>query len=162
MKRSLAAVRLMLPGPVVAARSPAFAQTRRDARLLVTVVDQTGAVIPGATVRVDGQEPATRSVVTDDADVGSRHRGDPRARPRPLRRPGGVPRIRNQRRLGRSRPDGDNKQTLVLSIQKLTDEITVGRDKQDAAADARVTFGSALTREQIDAMSDDPTRCGVS
>ena len=44
----------------------------------------------------------------------------------------------------------------MLSIQKLTDEITVGRDKQEAAADARVTFGSALTREQIDALSDDP------
>ena len=53
---------------------------------------------------------------------------------------------------------GDNRQTLVLSIEKLTDEITVGRDKQEAAADARVTFGSALTREQIDALSDDPER----
>ena len=51
---------------------------------------------------------------------------------------------------------GDNKQSIVLAIQKLTDEITVGRDKQEAAADARVTFGSALTREQIDALSDDP------
>ena len=32
----------------------AFAQGRRDARLVVTVADQTGAVIPGATVKVDG------------------------------------------------------------------------------------------------------------
>ena len=51
---------------------------------------------------------------------------------------------------------GDNKQTIVLEIEKLTDEITVGRDKQEAAADARVTFGSTLTREQVDALSDNP------
>jgi hypothetical protein len=44
---------------------------------------------------------------------------------------------------------------VVLSIQKLTDEITVDGTRE-AAADARVTFGSALTREQIDAPSDDP------
>jgi hypothetical protein len=51
---------------------------------------------------------------------------------------------------------GENKQTLILEIEKLTDEITVGRDKQEAAADARVTFGSTLTREQVDALSDNP------
>ena len=43
---------------------------------------------------------------------------------------------------------GDNRQTIVLAIEKLSDEITVGRDKQEAAADSRTTFGSALTREQ--------------
>ena len=34
----------------LALASPGFAQAPRDGRLLVTVVDQTGAVIPGATV----------------------------------------------------------------------------------------------------------------
>jgi hypothetical protein len=51
---------------------------------------------------------------------------------------------------------GDNRQTIALEIERLRDEITVGRDKQEAAADAKVTFGSALTREQIDALSDNP------
>ena len=37
------------------------AQARRDGRLLVTVVDQTGAVIPAATVTVIGEEAATRA-----------------------------------------------------------------------------------------------------
>ena len=32
---------------------------------------------------------------------------------------------------------------------------SVGRDKQETAADRQSTFGSALTREQIDALSDD-------
>src|SRR5207248_8028163 len=51
---------------------------------------------------------------------------------------------------------GDNRQTLALTLQKLADEITVGRDKQEAAADRQSTFGSALTRDQVDALSEDP------
>ena len=34
--------------------------------------------------------------------------------------------------------------------------MTVGRDAQAVAADPRARFGTALTREQIDALSDDP------
>lgn len=46
---------------------------------------------------------------------------------------------------------GDNRQTLVLKIQRLQDSITVGQDAQDAASDRRgPAFGTALTREQID------------
>ena len=52
---------------------------------------------------------------------------------------------------------GDNRQVVTLALQKLEDTITVGRDRQEAAADRQNSFGSALTREQIDALSDDPT-----
>ena len=52
---------------------------------------------------------------------------------------------------------GDNKQNIVLSIEKLQAEVTVSRDAQETKVDPRgLTFGSALTREQIDALSDDP------
>src|SRR5688500_3584352 len=37
--------------------SPAAAQQTRDTRMLITVIDQTNAVIPGATVTVTGTEP---------------------------------------------------------------------------------------------------------
>ena len=34
--------------------------------------------------------------------------------------------------------------------------MTVARDAREAASDRRATFGTAMTREQIDALSDDP------
>ena len=40
---------------------PVFAQTPGDARLTITVVDQTGGVLPGATVTAAGLDDATRS-----------------------------------------------------------------------------------------------------
>ena len=52
---------------------------------------------------------------------------------------------------------GDNRQNAVLAIQKLEDTVTVGQDPQRAASDPRgPAFGTVLTREQIDALSDDP------
>ena len=51
---------------------------------------------------------------------------------------------------------GDNKQVAVLQIPKMEASVTVGQDKQEAAADPRMSFGTTLTREQIEALSDDP------
>src|SRR5262249_49074020 len=70
--RRIAFVYFVLLGVLVA--SSVFAQQRRDGRLLVTVADETGAVIPGATVTVVGQEPATRAaavapVTTSDQGI---------------------------------------------------------------------------------------------
>ena len=45
--------------------SSVFGQVRRDARLLVTVADQTGAVLPGATVKVDSLEAGARTAPID-------------------------------------------------------------------------------------------------
>ena len=51
---------------------------------------------------------------------------------------------------------GDNKHVLVLPLKKLENEVTVGPDKQAAATDRNTTFGSAMTRDQIAALSDNP------
>jgi hypothetical protein len=51
---------------------------------------------------------------------------------------------------------GDNKHVLVLPLQKYTSEVTVQRDAQTVASDRGVTFGTTLTREAIEALSDDP------
>jgi hypothetical protein len=133
------------------------AQTRRDGRLLITVADQTGAVLPGATVKVDGQDAANRSIAPDPAltsDQGVAVIGGlvPGRYIVQAAFPGFDITIVKDVRVR----TGDNKETVVLQIEKLKDEITVERDKQEAAADAKVTFGSALTREQIDALSDNP------
>jgi hypothetical protein len=52
---------------------------------------------------------------------------------------------------------GENKQVAVLSISKLEASVNVEQDKQQAATDPRGrSFGTTLTREEIEALSDDP------
>jgi hypothetical protein len=132
------------------------AQTPRDGRLTITVVDQTGGVLPGATVTIGGMDEAIRSAAIVPATTTEQGLATFSAL-RPGRYavkaefPGFDPKIEPDVRVRA----GENKQTLALSLQKLADEITVGRDKQETAADRQSTFGTALTREQIDALSDD-------
>jgi lactam utilization protein B len=45
---------------------------------------------------------------------------------------------------------------IVLPLRRLEDSVTVSRDRQEAAADRSLSFGTALTREQLDALSEDP------
>ena len=44
----------------------------------------------------------------------------------------------------------------MLPIDRLQSSVTVERDRQAAASDRDVTFGTVMTREQIEALSDDP------
>lgn len=147
---------------VLLVASAAFAQTARDGRLIVTVVDQTGAVIAGATVMIVGQDeanrvPAVPSVQTSDQGIAA------------------VPGLRLGRytvqaefpgfQVGLAKEVrvrvGDNKQTVALAIERLQDEVTVSQGAQESAADPRSrTFGSTLAREQVEALSFDDTRSG--
>ncbi len=135
----------------------ASAQSDRTATLLVTVVDETRGVLPGATVTIAGVEPSNKSqaiapaTTTDQGQVtfqglvpgrysitgafaGFQTRTLPEVRLRA----------------------GQNRQVLVLPLERVESSVTVERDRQQAAADREVTFGTVLTREQIDALSDDP------
>src|SRR5262245_54686314 len=138
--------------------APALAQGARDVRLSITVVDQTNLVLPAATVRVTGEEDATRAktfeptpttaqgIATFTGLVAGRYTIQAE-----------FPGFDTGVLTGVRVRVGDNRQTLVLKIQRLQDSITVGQDAQDAASDRRgPAFGTALTREQIDALSDDP------
>lgn len=126
--------------------------------LRVTVVDQTGAVIVGAKVTVTSAEDATRAaapapVVTSDAGIATVPALAPGRYSVQAEFPGFETR---QLKDVRIRP-GENKQVAVLPIQKMEASVTVAQDKQQAAADPRGhTFGTTLTREEIEALSDDP------
>lgn len=136
-----------------------FAQAPpRDGRLLVTVVDQTRAVIPGATVTVNALDEAAKSAARDPvktSDQGVATMTLPPGRYLVMAEfPGFDPGVLKEVRIR----TGDNRQTIVLAIQGFQDSVTVGRDKQEASADRRGgSFGTALTRDQVDALSDDPT-----
>lgn len=137
----------------------AFAQPPQPtATLHVTVVDPSGAVVPGATVTVTGAEDATKTAVIPPANttgVGIATISDLKPGRYDIKAefPGFETRVLADVRL---RP-GDNKQVAVLQLSKLETAVTVGQDKQAAAADPRGTsFGTTLTREEIEALSDDP------
>ena len=135
--------------------APVFAQAR-EAKLLVTVVDQTGAVLPGATLTVMRSDDPTKKIIgpvkSDEKGVATLEGLTPATYLVQVEFPGFEPRILKDVRLRA----GDNKQGAILAIQSLQDEITVGRDKQATAADPKSTFGTTMTREQIEALSDDP------
>ena len=134
-----------------------FAQAARDATVLVTVLDETRGVLPGATVTLAGLEAANKAAVIAPA----------------LTSPQGQVKFESLAPgrysitaefsgfQTRTLPDvrlrsGDNKQVVVLPIDRMLSSVTVERDRQQAASDRDVTFGTVMTREQIDALSDDP------
>ena len=142
-----------------ASAAPARAQPRAAATLHVTVVDPSGAVIVGATVTVLPADaatgPGTRTpVLTGDNGIATISGLSPGRYTLRAELPGFEPlelkdvRIRN----------GDNRQTAMLSLARFEASVTVGQDQQEAASDRRgPSFGMTLSREQIDALADDPS-----
>jgi hypothetical protein len=142
------AVALQLMRPPDAIAQP------RPPRLIIAVADQTGAVIPGATVTVTGEDGRPLPPVTTGSDGIATFTGVSAGRYRVLVEfPGFETTTVSDVRVR----TGDNRQAVAMPIEKLQDSVTVGQDDRAAAADPRgSSFGSALTREQIDALSDDP------
>ena len=141
----------------VLAAANSFAQTDRSATLVVTVIDETRAVLPSANVTLSGTEAATKTAAPLTAATNAQ--GQAKFENLPPGRyslgaefPGfqtrTVPEIRVRA--------GENRQALMLPIDRLQSDVTVARDRQAAASDRDVTFGTVMTREQIEALSDDP------
>ena len=130
----------------------------RPGRLSVTVADQTGAIIPNATVTVTGIEQSTSTVKV--APVQTSVQGIATLENLPPGRyqlqaefEGFETTLLRDVRVRA----GDNRQNVVLAIKKVEDSVVVGQDSASAASDRRgPTFGTVLTREQIEALSDDP------
>jgi hypothetical protein len=138
--------------------APAAAQQTRETRMLITVIDQTNAVIPGATVTVIGAEPLTQK--TDHPPVQSTSTGlatvtglTPGRYTARAEFQGFFPGVLKEVRVRQ----GDNRHIIVLLVENFAETVEVKQDAQAGAADRRSdAFGSVLTREQMDALSDDP------
>jgi hypothetical protein len=135
-----------------------FAQSSPRGRLAVTVLDQSQAVIPNASVTVTGQDEATqaggaRSATTSSVGVAVIDGLAPGRYTIQAGFPGfQVAVIRDYRVRS-----GENRRSVVLQIQKRNEAVTVGRDKQASALDPQgAAFSTVLTREQIAALPDDP------
>jgi hypothetical protein len=134
------------------------AQTASGGTLRVTVIDQTNAVVVGATVTVIGTDDTTRRVTvaparTTDAGLATLAGLPPGRYTIDVEFPGFEKRTLTDVRIRA----GDNRQVAVLAIAKMEAAVTVEQDKQQAASDRKgPSFGTVLTRDQIDALSDDP------
>ena len=135
---------------------PALAQTGRDAALRITVADQTGAIIVKARVTVVPLEPAGApiEVVTDERGEAALATLVPGRYLVRAEFPGFDPRQLDDLRL---RAGSSTRREMKLDLAKVAEDVTVGQDPRDRALDQRGNaFGNLLTREQIEALPDDP------
>ncbi|HEX6162863.1 MAG TPA: TonB-dependent receptor [Vicinamibacterales bacterium] len=135
-----------------AAQAPAQAGT-----LTVTIVDSTGAVLPGATVTVTGLDAANKAAIepvkASDQGIATIAKLPPGRYSVKAEFTGFETRTIPEVRVR----NGNNKQVMMLPIEGHKETVQVGQDKQAAAADPRgPSFGSTLTREQLEQLSDDP------
>jgi hypothetical protein len=139
------------------ASAQVFAQGDRSATLLVTVLDETRGVLPGATVTLAGLDPSNKAAVIEPAATSQQGQVRfERLVPGRYSVSGTFPGFQTRTLPEIRVRNGENRQVLVLPLDRLQSSVTVARDQQQAAADRDVTFGTVLTREQIDALSDDP------
>ncbi|MEO7275633.1 MAG: TonB-dependent receptor [Vicinamibacterales bacterium] len=145
-------------GVVVLNGAQVGAQGAQDGRLIVTVVDATGAVVPGVTVTVSALDDGARAAVLAPISSGpegvaimerllpGRYRVQAEF---PGFDTGILPEVRVRR--------GDNRHVLVLRLKNLEDSITVAQNAQAAASDPRGNaFKTVLTPQEIANLSDDP------
>lgn len=137
---------------------PATSQTASSARLIVTVLDPTGAVVSGATVTLAGLDPATqappRAPIKTGANGAATFDGLPAGRYSIQGEFTGF--AAGLLRDVTLRP-GDNRHIVILPIRRIEDSVTVSESAQTAAAvRSNAGFGLALTRTEIEALSDDP------
>ncbi len=138
---------------------PVLAQAPGVGRVEVTVIDQTGAVIPSASVTISGEEDATRAAahppaLTSGTGVAALEGLRPGRYTLVAEFTGFETTVVKDVRIRA----GLNRQRIVLPISKVEAAVTVGRDAQQAAADARGrSFGTEVAREQVDGLSDDAT-----
>jgi hypothetical protein len=138
----------------------AAAQGRPSTGTLRLVVrDPSGAVIPGAAVQVTAASEATtgtgpvasglsdaQGVATIAGLMPGRYRIE-------VVFPGFETRTLPDLRIRA----GDNRRDATLALQRYEDEVSVGRDPSTAASDANSErYGNVLTKEQIEALPDDP------
>ena len=136
----------------------AWAQTpARDAKLILTVTDQTAGVLPGATITVTGlgaiKLAAPLVVQTVDKGIATLENLAPGRYAVRIDMDGFDPTLIPDLNVSR----GENKRTVTMALKSVTETVTVQRDRQLVGAErGSVTFGSTLTREQIEALPDDP------
>jgi hypothetical protein len=136
--------------------TPAAAQAPRDTSVRVVVADQSGAIIVNATVTLRPTDPPGQPLHSATNDQGEAVFSTVVPGRYAIRAefPGFEPRQIDDVRV---RAGNSVRRELKLNIAKVAQEVEVGQDPRDRALDPRGNaFGNVLTREQIEALPDDP------
>jgi hypothetical protein len=148
---------LLLAGVLTSGAAGAQVQTpAREATLRVVVADQTGAVLVGARVTLQPVDPSGPSMEAATNERGEAQFTSLRPGRYSVRAAfdGFEPRQLDDVRL---RAGGNTRREVRLPIAKIAQDVVVGQDARDRALDPRGNaFGNVLTREQIEALPDDP------
>ncbi|HEU0185730.1 MAG TPA: TonB-dependent receptor [Blastocatellia bacterium] len=136
---------------LVMAIDPILAQNRKqvEAGLRVTVIDQTGAAIPNAQVTINKQR---QTLVTGKLGEAIFSGLAPGKYQMEVTAAGFAPVTVKDLKLRA----GPNNIEVKLDVASVQEEITVGRDKREAATDPRGATSMVLTEEQIAQLPDDP------
>jgi hypothetical protein len=124
----------------------------------VTVKDPSGAVIPAATVQLTRLDDSAGSVsvapvMSDQQGVAHAAGLAPGRYRLEVTFPGFEPHLTPDFRVRA----GESRREVTLAIRRIDESIAVGRDPETSASDPNSErFGTVLTREQIDALPDDP------
>lgn len=149
----IAACLLAAPVSVTAAQ-----KTPDPGSIRLRVKDPSGAVIPGALVQVTGVEPRTSHVVR--SDIVSDSEGVVKVEGLVPGRYGvevAFPGFETQTITDLRVRAGETRRDVVLPIMRVDESVAVGRDPETSASDpGNDRFSAVLTKEQIDALPDDP------
>lgn len=146
----------LLAGLLIALPSQAAQTGTARGKLVVTVTDPSGAVIPEATVTVVGLDDALKDTTIAPAKTVTNGAATfeglaPGRYSIKAEFPGFELGLLRDIRVNR----GDNKHVVVLPLKNMTESVTVGGEAQ-AANRASRAFGLNLTDDQIQNLSDDP------
>jgi hypothetical protein len=142
----------------VTTASAAGAQTpARRGRLTVAVMDQTNSVLPDAVVTLAGQDEPLAAIRLESHASGFGVAVFENVEPGRYTIRAGFPGFQTAIVQDVRVRAGNNRRTITLQLQKHDEDVTVSRDRQGAAIDPRGSaFSTVLTREQIEALPDDP------
>ena len=145
-------------GLLLLATSEARAQRPQTGTVRVVVKDPSGAVIPGAALQLTALEgpmagTTAVAVLSDGQGVAVAAGLTPGRYKLDVSFAGFEPHVTPELRVRA----GDNRREVTLPIRKLDESVAVGRDPATSASDPNSDrFGNVLSKEQIDALPDDP------
>ena len=139
---------VVLVAAVVVTGATAFAQSRGGALLRITVLDETAAVLPGATVLLVGDDGVEDTLQADDTGVVVANDLTPGSYTLGASFPGFRPAS-----AAITLERGTNQTTLTLLVA-IREEVRV--TETDATERRDNGFTTTLTQDEIDGLSDDP------
>ena len=121
--------------------------------LHIVVHDPSGAVIPGARVHVTSADGAAHEASSTGEGVATISSLEPGRYGVSVSFPGFETKTISDLRVR----TGDTRRDVTLSIEKLDQSVSVGRDPSTVASDPNTDrFNTVLSKQQIDALPDDP------